>query len=135
MSKSYFLLLAKKTIVSLMKFLFPKSKLTNQAYDSVHLALATQKEMKKFKDLSIKNYKDLFFHFSPIPNEDEIKNFYANLYAHSRQNSKFYIGERELSQMIFLKKNFNFLNKKNFKFWIWKKWFFIPVQLTRRNSY
>ena len=63
MSKSYFLLLAKKTIVSLMKFLFPKSKLTNQAYDSVHLALATQKEMKKFKDLSIKNYKDLFFIF------------------------------------------------------------------------
>ncbi len=116
MSKIYISLLIKKITLGMMKLLFSKSSIINQAHESVQMALTTHKEIKKFKDLSIKNYQDLFYHFSPIPGENEIKNFYKNLYSISRKNTEFKISDREFSQILFLKKKYNFQNKKILNF-------------------
>lgn len=127
--KLYIKLLA----VSFVKFFFPKSTTLNQLIYSIKSTIEAEKWYKKFKPTSVKSYENLFYFISPIPKTSEINEFYSTNYQTRRDKKPFEITSRELTQISFLKKNFEFKNKKILNFGCGKSGFSYLCKLMGAN--
>ena len=106
----------KLLLVSLAKFSFPKSGALNQASNNIKEAIAMDKWYKKFNNLKAKKYKNFFYFLSPTPTISDLNEFYSTEYQTARDAVPFEITPRELTQISFLKKNFDFKNKQILNF-------------------
>ena len=102
--------------VAFVKFFFPKSVILNQASNNIKVELGREKWYKKFNNLSVKKYENFFYFLSPIPKISDLNVFYSTDYEKARDVIAFEISARELTQISFLKKNFDFKNKQILNF-------------------
>ena len=102
--------------VLFVKFFYPNSTALNQVSINIKRAIEREKWYGKFKKISVKKYENFFYFLSPKPKISELNEFYSTIYQDARDEIPFKITHRELTQISFLKKNFEFKNKKILNF-------------------
>ena len=119
--------------VTFIKFFFPHSITLNQVSNKIKSAIAREKWYKKFKKISAKKYENFFYFLSPIPKISELNEFYSTDYQNTRDEIPFEITPRELTQISFLKKKFEFKDKKILNFGCGKSGFSYLCKLMGAN--
>mgnify|MGYP007063776502 CR=1 FL=1 len=94
--------------VTFLKFFFPHSTTLNQVSNKIKSAIDNEKWYKKFEKISAKKYENFFYFLSPMPKISELNEFYSTDYQNARDVIPFEITPRELTQISFLKKKFEF---------------------------
>ena len=104
-------------VVSILKIIFPKGVLINQAYKRIKDRIHYNKWVEKFKNLEFKNYENCFYYVYPFPKESDVKEYYSTQYQSERDRlDPFKITKRDLTNFSFLKKEFNFEDKNILNF-------------------
>lgn len=107
-------------ILRAVSLLFPKTRIIQVAIAEVKHVLMQVSMKKQYKKSEKINYKNLYYHRSPMPN----KYFFDKYYKEALTNFKIRgvpqnIQSREINQLDYIlnsKKNFNFENKKILNF-------------------
>lgn len=110
----------KLLIISVASLILPHSRMIQVSKAGIKNLLMHASMQKKYKKSKKINYKNLYYHRSPMPSHSFFEKYYKEAYSYYKirdvpQN----ISEREINQLdhiLNLKKNFNFKNKKILNF-------------------